>query len=342
MYLEINKMNDPLDKKARCAVIGYGSWATALIKILLENETEVVWHIRNSEVADHIRDHHNNPKYISYTSLDTSKLYITGDINDAFSRADIIILAVPSAFLELTLEGLTLPIEDKIIFSAIKGIMPNGFLTIAEYVNQRFNIPFKRLGVLTGPCHAEEVALERLTYINVVTTDQEIGEVMASKLRCDYIKANIITDIYGTEYSAVMKNIYAIAVGMATGGGYGDNFIAVLIANAAKEISQFLDLTYRDERELNSSAYIGDLLVTCYSKFSRNRAFGLMIGKGYSVKTAQREMDMVAEGYWAAHCIHKICRLKGIDLPIAESVYRILYKKNSVGSEFKKLSNKLI
>ncbi len=335
-------MNYTLDKNARCAVIGYGSWATALVKILLENETEVVWHIRNSDVAEHILTHHNNPKYLSYTTLNTSKLFITGDINEAVNKADIIILAVPSAFLELTLEDLTTPLSDKLIFSAIKGIMPKGFLTIAEYVNQRFDIPFSQLGVLTGPCHAEEVALERLTYINVVTTDVTVGEIMSSKLKCHYINTNILTDIYGTEYSAVMKNIYAIAVGMATGGGYGDNFIAVLIANAAREISLFLELSYKDDRELNSSAYIGDLLVTCYSNFSRNRTFGLMIGKGCSVKTAQIEMDMVAEGYWAACCIHEICEQKGIELPIAESVYRILYKRNTVKGEFKRLSNKLL
>ena len=332
-----------LDKNARCAVIGYGSWATALVKILLENEKEVVWHIRNSDVAEHILAHKNNPKYISSTSFDTSKLFITGDIDVAVGRADIIILAVPSAFLELTLESLTLPLNDKFILSAIKGIMPkDGFLTIAEYVNRYFDVPFSQLGVLTGPCHAEEVSLERLTYINVVTTDVGIGEIIAAKLKSHYINTNTITDIYGTEYSAVMKNIYAIAVGMATGGGYGDNFIAVLISNAAKEISLFLELSYKANRELNSSAYIGDLLVTCYSKFSRNRTFGLMIGKGYSVKTAQIEMDMVAEGYWAASCIHNICKQKGIDLPIAESVYKILYKRNSVKGEFKRLSNKLL
>ncbi len=335
-------MSYTLDKHARCAVIGYGSWATALIKILLENEKDVVWHIRNNEVADHIKEHRNNYKYLSSTKLDVTKLIITDDINHAVDSADIIILAVPSAFLELTLEGLTVSLKDKIIYSAIKGIIPKGFLTIAEYINQQYNVPFAQLGVLTGPCHAEEVALERLTYINIVSCDEQVGEIMSKKLKCSYINTNIIADIYGAEYSAVMKNIYAIAVGMATGIGYGDNFIAVLIANAAREINIFLELSYKDKRELNSSAYIGDLLVTCYSKFSRNRSFGLMVGKGYSVATAQREMEMVAEGYWAASCIYMICKQKNIELPIAESIYQILYNRCSARAEFKRLSNKLI
>ncbi|MFI3321180.1 MAG: NAD(P)H-dependent glycerol-3-phosphate dehydrogenase [Rikenellaceae bacterium] len=330
-----------INKDAKCAVIGYGSWATALIKILLENENEVFWHITNSEVADHIADYSNNPKYLSSVEFDTDKLVIDSDINTIIGSADIIVLATPSAYLVQTLEKLTISLDDKFIISAIKGIIPDGLLTIAEYVNSHFNLPFSQIGVITGPCHAEEVALERLSYLNIVTTNNDNCELLASKFRCSYIKINLLTDIYGAEYGAVMKNIYAIAVGMAVGVGFGDNFMSVLIANAANEINQFLDKSYPYERNTSCSAYLGDLLVTCYSQFSRNRTFGVMIGKGYSVKSAQMEMSMVAEGYRAADCIEQICREKSIDLPIVDAVYRILYKRASVRIEFKKLTNKL-
>lgn len=331
-----------IDKQAKCAVIGYGSWATALVKILLENESDIVWHIRNSDVADHILLHSNNPKYLSSATFDTDRLTITSDINVAISSADIIIFAVPSAFLDNTLEPLTESLSQKFIISAIKGIIPDGSLTIAEYVNQKYNLPFNQIGVITGPCHAEEVALERLSYLNIVTTHPENCELLASKFRCKYININLLTDIYGAEYSAVMKNVYAIAVGIAVGAGYGDNFISVLIANANNEINRFLEESYPYKRNTSSSAYLGDLLVTCYSQFSRNRTFGMMVGKGYSVKTAQIEMAMIAEGYWAASCINQICMQKDIDLPIAQAVYNILYAKAPVKSELKKLTYKLL
>lgn len=331
-----------IDKQAKCAVVGYGSWATALVKILLENETDIIWHIRNADVADHILLHSNNPKYLSSATFDTDKITITDDINFVVANADIIILAVPSAFLDATLKPLTESMSGKFVISAIKGIIPEGFLTIAEYINQKYNLPFSQIGVITGPCHAEEVALERLSYLNIVTTHPDNCELLASKFGCKYITINLLTDIYGTEYSAVMKNVYAIAVGMAVGTGYGDNFISVLIANAAAEINHFLEKSYPYQRNTSSSAYLGDLLVTCYSQFSRNRTFGMMVGKGYSVKTAQIEMAMVAEGYWAASCINQVCQQKEIELPIAQAVYKILYTKASVKPEFKKLALKLL
>ncbi|MEG1934360.1 MAG: NAD(P)H-dependent glycerol-3-phosphate dehydrogenase [Rikenellaceae bacterium] len=331
-----------IDKQAKCAVIGYGSWATALVKILLENESDIIWHIRNPDVADHIMLHSHNPKYLSPATFDTDKITITDDINFAIDNADIIILAVPSAFLETTLEPLTLPITNKFIISAIKGIIPNGFLTIAEYVNQKYDLPFSQIGVITGPCHAEEVALERLSYLNIVTTHPENCELLASKFRCKYIHINLLSDIYGAEYSAVIKNVYAISVGIAIGSGYGDNFISVLIANANDEINRFLEETYPHKRNTSTSAYLGDLLVTCYSQFSRNRTFGMMVGKGYSVKSAQIEMAMIAEGYWAASCINQICDKKHIDLPIAKAVYAILYERASAKSVFNKLASKLL
>ncbi len=311
---------------ARVAVIGYGSWATAIMKMLSHNEKRIYWHITNPEVKEHLLTKKTNPKYLSDVHFNISHLSISPNINHVVSKADIIILATPSAFLEKVLAPLKSSLKDKFVVTAIKGIIPGDYLTIAEYINQKYDLPFDQIGVFTGPCHAEEVALERLSYLNVVCKDNENGEIVASKLATPYVNINIMNDIYGTEYSAVMKNIYAICAGICYSLGYGDNFLSVLIANAANEIDEFLNKSYPSERTTNSSAYIGDLLVTCYSQFSRNRTFGLMIGKGYSVKSAQMEMNMVAEGYYAAACIHQIAQDKSISIPIAEAVYQILYK----------------
>ena len=330
-----------IDKAARCAVIGYGSWGTALVKILLENEPRVGWHIVNEEVAQHIRRHNVNPKYLSSVYLDTSKLHISGDIDEIVSEADVVLLAVPSAFLKTILEKLTLPLTDKFVISAIKGIVPDEYVTIAEYLNENFSLPFEQIGILTGPCHAEEVALERLSYLNVVAKSEDNARLLVDKFSCDYIRYNILTDIYGTEYAAVLKNIYAVAVGICHGLGYGDNFLSVLIANAAREMARFLKETYPFDRDIHSSAYLGDLLVTSYSQFSRNRTFGTMIGKGYSVKSAQIEMNMIAEGYYASSCICHINRKWHVDMPIADAVYRILYERRNVREEIRLLSEQL-
>ena len=330
-----------IDKAARCAVIGYGSWGTALVKILLENEPCVGWHIVNEEVGQHIRRHNVNPKYLSSVYLDTSKLHISDDIDEVVSEADVILLAVPSAFLKAVLEKLTLPLTDKFVISAIKGIVPDEYVTIAEYLNENFALPFEQIGILTGPCHAEEVALERLSYLNVVAKNEDNARLLADKFSCDYIRYNILTDIYGTEYAAVLKNIYAVAVGICHGLGYGDNFLSVLIANAAREMARFLKETYPFDRDIHSSAYLGDLLVTSYSQFSRNRTFGTMIGKGYSVKSAQIEMNMIAEGYYASSCICHINRKWHVEMPIADAVYRILYERRNVREEIRLLSEQL-
>ncbi len=330
-----------IDKSARCGVIGYGSWATALVKILLENEALINWHITNEEVAQHILKHNVNPKYLSSVYLDTSKLHISGDLDAIVSESDVLLLAVPSAFLKSVLEKLSQSLEDKFVISAIKGIVPDEYVTIAEYLNERFGLPFEQIGILTGPCHAEEVALERLSYLNVVAKSEENARLLVEKFSCDYIRYNILTDIYGTEYAAVLKNIYAIAVGICHGLGYGDNFLSVLISNATCEMARFLKETYPYDRDIHSSAYLGDLLVTSYSQFSRNRTFGTMIGKGYSVKSAQIEMNMIAEGYYASSCIWHINKKWHIDMPIADAVYRILYERRNVRSEIRMLSEQL-
>lgn len=330
-----------IDKSAKCAVIGYGSWATALVKILLENEATVGWHVKNIDVAEHLIGYGSNPKYLTSVHFDTSRLKVSHNINDIVREADILVLASPSAFLKSTLSELTLSIKKKFVISAIKGIIPPDYITVVEYINQNYSLPLSQVGVITGPCHAEEVALERLSYLNMVCSEAENAEILATKFSTPYIKTNILTDIYGTEYSAVLKNIYAIAVGVCHGLGYGDNFLSVLIANSAYEMKMFLNETFPMEREINSSAYLGDLLVTSYSQFSRNRTFGMMIGKGYSVKSAQIEMNMIAEGYYATNCIKQVNKSRKVKMPIADAMYRILYGKRSARTEILALTELL-
>lgn len=335
-----------INENSRCAVIGYGSWATAIAKILLESSNELGWYVRNEIVRDGIRDHKVNPKYLTEVHFkDDSKINLYDDINAIVRDHDILIVAVPSAFLSSTLANLTESLENKMIISAIKGIVrdsDDNFITITEYFNQVWGVKYSNLGVVTGPCHAEEVALERLTYINIICKDIKMAEMISHRFSCKYIITHALTDIYGAEYSAVLKNIYAMAVGICKGLGYGDNFIAVLITNASAEIKEYLDESYPFDRELNSSAYFGDLLVTSYSQFSRNRSFGMMIGQGYSISAARIELnDMIAEGYYAAMCIHNISKNKNLNLPIAEAVYTILYTKSSAVNVIKQLTKKL-
>lgn len=263
------------------------------------------------------------------------------DINRVVEQSEILVFVVPSAFLSVWLQPLTMPLQDKVVITAIKGIIPNDNITVAEYFNQRYNVPFDNIGVISGPSHAEEVALSRLSYLTFSCKHQTDAEHIASLFSSYYIKTTTGTDIYGTEYSAVLKNIFALATGIAHGLGYGDNFLAVLVSNAQLEITRFLNKTYPSERETNTSAYLGDLLVTSYSQFSRNRLFGTMIGKGYSVKATMLEMNMVAEGYYATECIHEMNKKFGVDMPITEAVYNILYEGIAPSVEIRILLDKL-
>ncbi len=331
-----------ISKQARWAVVGYGSWATALVKIILQNEKHVVWHVRNAEVAAHLETHGTNPKYLSDVQFRPGALRISGDINQVVRQADIIVLAAPSAFLRTTLEGLTEPLSDKFVISAIKGIVTPEHITVAEFVNREYGLPYEQIGILTGPCHAEEVALGRLSYLTMVCASRENAGLLASRVASDIIRVSSSTDIFGVEYASVLKNIYAIAVGIAVGLGYGDNFLAVLISNANTEMDRFLQQAFPYERNVSASAYLGDLLVTSYSQFSRNRTLGVMVGKGYSVKSAQTEMKMVAEGYYAAKCIAQICARYGIAMPISDMVHNILYENAAPATEMKALTAKLI
>jgi glycerol-3-phosphate dehydrogenase (NAD(P)+) len=335
-------MSYSIQNGARCAVIGAGSWATALVKILLENEREVGWYIREAEIRESVAETGRNSVYLQDAHLDASKLRISGDVNEVVGWADIVVLAVPSAFMKVTLKPLTVPLEDKFFVSAVKGIIAEEYVTVAEYMHDIYGVPFERIGIVSGPSHAEEVALERLTFLTLGCKDIENARILGRKFGTRYIKTVYSTDIYGIEYSAVMKNIYAIAVGICTGLGYGDNFTAVLISNAATEIKTFLSATYPAERDLNASVYLGDLLVTCDSQFSRNRTFGSKIGKGYSVESIMAEMKMVAEGYYSAACINQINKKFKANLPIAEAVHKILYQKASPGAIMKTLLGELV
>jgi glycerol-3-phosphate dehydrogenase (NAD(P)+) len=323
------------------AVIGGGSWATAIVKMLSESQTKVGWWMRNEETIAHIKRYGNNPNYISAAELFPEKLNLDSDINAVVDAADCIVLAVPSAFLSSTLEPLEVSLKNKFVVSAIKGIVPEKNTIIGDYLHDNYQIPYKNIGVITGPCHAEEVALERLSYLTVACEDVEKAQWFAEQISCRYIKTNVSEDIYGTEIAAVLKNVIAIASGVCHSLGYGDNFQAVLASNAIREIKRFVDTVHPIKRDIKESAYLGDLLVTVYSQFSRNRTFGNMVGKGYSVKSAQLEMNMVAEGYYAVKCIKEINEQYNIDMPITNAVYHILYEKISPVIEMRLLSDNL-
>ena len=327
-----------MNSKQKVAVIGGGSWATAIVKMLCENLDEVGWYMRSSYIIEHIRRNKHNPNYLSSAYFDPEKLKFAEDINEIIDYADYLIFAVPSAFLQGELDKITTSLDDKVIFSAIKGIVPESGLIVGEHFHDIMKVPFENIGVITGPCHAEEVAMERLSYLTIACQDEGKARVLAKKLSCRYIKTKISDDIIGTEYAAMLKNIYAIAAGIAHGLGYGDNFQAVLMSNSIREMKRFIKKVHKMKRNINNSAYLGDLLVTGYSVFSRNRMFGNMIGKGYTVKSAMIEMSMVAEGYYATKSAYKIKEKNGAKTPIIDSIYRILYEHKDPKNEFLKLT----
>lgn len=330
-----------MDESTKIAVIGGGSFATALMKIFTENAEKVGWWMRNEDAISHIYEHFHNPNYLSGVEFDTDRIDLTSDLNSIIERYDVIVFAVPSAFLKDALAGLQTSLSNKIIVSAIKGIIPEDNLIVGDFFHERYQIEFENIAVITGPCHAEEVALEKLSYLTVASIDQEVGDFLKSKLCTDYIKVTVSDDIFGTEYAAVIKNIVAIASGICHALGYGDNFQAVLVANALQEMKRFVKSVYPIKRDITDSAYLGDLLVTAYSTFSRNRTFGNMIGKGYSVRSARLEMNMVAEGYYAVDCIQKMNKFHDVKMPICNTVYKILYQGKSPKKKMKKLADKL-
>lgn len=332
-----------MKEKPKFGVIGGGSWATAIVKMLCENVDQVGWYMRSVYAIEHLKREQHNPSYLSAVEFDPNQLLLSNDINEIVTYADILIFAVPSAFVGGELKNLHTSLDGKIIFSAIKGIMPESGKLVGSHFHDEYNIPFEHIGVISGPCHAEEVALERLSYLTIACAKEKIAQTVADHLSCHYIKCKTSDDIIGIEYAATLKNIYAIAAGIAHGLGYGDNFQSVLMSNAIREIKRYVKRAHKMKRDINGSAYLGDLLVTGYSVFSRNRMFGNMIGKGYTVKSAQMEMSMVAEGYYAAKSALDLnnTRKKKARIPIIEAVHSVLYKGKDPKKVFKKLADRL-
>lgn len=329
-----------LIRRSKIAILGGGSWATAIAKIFLSKEKSINWYMRREDrIADFIRLGHN-PAYLTDVAFDTSRIRFSSDINKIVDESDTLILVTPSPYVKSHLEKLTKDISEKTILSAIKGIVPDENLSISEYFMKRYHIPSQNILVVSGPSHAEEIALERLSYLTIACSNKKKAEFFAEKMANSYIRTSVSEDILGIEYGAVLKNVYAIAAGICYGQKYGDNFHAVLISNAIREMDRFLKAIDPMPRNIDSSVYLGDLLVTSYSNFSRNRVFGTMIGKGYSVKSAQIEMEMVAEGYYGTKCIKEINEHFHIDMPILDTVYSILYEKKNSTSEMIKLTNR--
>ena len=325
----------------KIAVMGGGSWATAVAKMVLATQDEIMWYMRRQEQIDDFKMQSRNPSYLTGLKFDTSRINFTSNINDVATEADIMIFVMPSPFLKKHREKLTKPINDKFIISAIKGIVPDENMIMTDFFHNIYGVPEENMAVVAGPTHAEEVAMERLSYLTIGCLDREKGKEVCKIFNSRYITCNTCDDMRGIEIASVMKNIMAIAAGICHGLKYGDNFQAVLISNAIAEINRFCNAVFPLQRNIDDSAYLGDLLVTSYSKFSRNRLFGSMIGKGYSVKAAQMEMEMIAEGYYGAKCIHQMNDNYHVVMPITDAVYNILYKRISPTIEIRELSTKL-
>lgn len=330
-----------MQKKPKIGVVGGGSWATALAKVLTENSGKINWFIRKPDTIQAFEMMHHNPRYLTEVSFDMSKISLTDDLDKLVRLSDIIIFAIPSIFLKNVLARLRVPLKDKIVVSAIKGLIPDDNLTIGEFFHQQYEVPFEQIAIISGPCHAEEIALERLSYLTFSSKDLKVAKTVSGFFECHYVKTSISNDTFGTEYAAVLKNVFAVAAGICHGLRYGDNFQAVLISNALQEMDRFVHAVDPIPRDIKSSAYLGDLLVTGYSQFSRNRTFGTMIGKGYSVKSAQLEMLMIAEGYYAVKGIHEINRQYNVHMPITNAAYNILYERISANIEIRLLTDEL-
>lgn len=325
-------------EKKEIAVVGGGSWATAIAKILLENHEHLNWWVREPEIREGLEKEGRNPLYLQSVEFTPSRLRVSGDMARILAVSDVVVLVVPAVYLPSALDGVrTGDFRGKSVCSAVKGIIPAYGQVVCEYLRDVFGVSENDMAVVSGPSHAEEIALNRLTYLTAASRNPELARRMSRCFSCDYVRTRCSDDIYGIEYAAVMKNVYALSVGIAKGLGYGDNFVSVLVSNALEEMRLFLREVHHIERNLNSAPYLGDLLVTSYSQFSRNRTFGNMIGQGYSVRSAKLEMKMVAEGYYAAGSLHSVKENFGLEMPIFEAVHAILYNGASPRSVFRKL-----
>ena len=325
----------------KIAIIGGGSWATAIARIVVRHTHHIGWYMRRDDRIAEFKRLGHNPAYLMAANFNVEEIDFSSDLNRIVNDYDTLVFVTPSPYLKNHLKKLTTPLRNKNVVSAIKGIVPDENVVVSEYFHQVWEVPYDNIACIGGPSHSEEVAMERLSYLTIGCSDITKAQAFADIISSEFIKTKTSTDIIGIEYAAVLKNVYAIAAGICHGMKYGDNFLAVLIANAAQEMERFLNAAYPAQRCVNDSAYIGDLLVTCYSNFSRNRTFGAMIGKGYSVKSAQIEMEMVAEGYYGTKCMKEINELMQVDMPILNAVYSILYERQGPLLVIPQLANRL-
>jgi glycerol-3-phosphate dehydrogenase (NAD(P)+) len=323
----------------KIAIIGGGSWATGIAKLVMDNHHHINWYIYEKEIIDHIKKHKHNPSYLSTIEFDPKKITFFNNVKEAVESSQVVIVVVPSTYIKHLFEKEKIDFTNIFIINASKGIIPGDNISVTEYFRKKFHIPENNVGLISGPSHAEEIAMERMTYLTCAAKNDKDAEKISGLIKQWYVKTVISIDVIGIEYGAVMKNIYALAAGIAHGLGYGDNFTAVMVANAIREMERFLAVIFHHDRHLFHSAYLGDLLVTAYSQFSRNRTFGNMIGKGYSVKAAILEMNQVAEGYFGTKCIYEINQKHNARIPIVDAVYNILYKNSSATKEFNQLSD---
>jgi glycerol-3-phosphate dehydrogenase (NAD(P)+) len=322
------------DDCGRIAIIGGGSWATAIAKVMIEKSGHIGWYMRREDRIEAFKKIGHNPAYLTSVHFDIDKIEFSCDINQIARSYDTLIFVTPSPFLKIHLQKLTVDISKKLIVSAIKGIVPEEDMVCSEYFHKMYRVPRERFVCISGPSHAEEVAMERLTYLTIASADTNVAQTFANLISTDYIKTETSSDVIGIEYAAVLKNVYAIASGICSGLKYGDNFKAVLAADAISEMGHFLSVIYPADRSVFDSVYLGDLLVTTYSNFSRNLMFGTMIGKGYSVKSAQMNMEMIAEGYYGTKCMKEIALRNNLsNMSILDAVYNILYGGASPNEE---------
>lgn len=336
VFISIN-----MEKLGRIAIIGGGSWATAIAKMVLTKKDQINWYLhRQDRIDDFIAEGHN-PAYLTNVSFDTSRIHFSMDINETIKSAKTVIFATPSPYLNDALEGLTESLENKLIVTAIKGIIPGKNLIISDFFAEHFGLNPDHIAVIAGPCHAEEVAKEQLSYLTIACMDHNMVESFSDLFSSDHVKVTTSNDVSGVEYGAVLKNVYAIAAGIYNGLEYGDNFQAVLLSNSVQEMDKFLSYVHPLNRNICESVYLGDLLVTGFSRYSRNRTFGYAIGQGSSIENIQNEMGMVAEGYYGTKCIYEINKKYKVDLPIVSAVYDVLYNHADPKKVMKLLTNKL-
>lgn len=326
----------------KIAIMGGGSWATALAKIVLSTQDSINWYMRRPELIEEFKTVGHNPNYLTSVKFDTGKITFYSNINQVIKDSDTLIFAIPSPFFKQHLKKIKTPLKDKFIVSATKGLIPEENMLITDYFAEYYKVPRENIAVIGGPCHAEEIAFERLSYLTLACTDMENAGILSGVFSNHYLKNSLSQDVIGIEYASVLKNVYAVVAGICHGMKYGDNFQAVFLSNATKEMYRFIDAIHKIGRDITDSVYLGDLLVTAYSRFSRNRTFGTMIGKGYSVKTAQLEMEMIAEGYFGTKCIYEINEKYKVDMPVLDTLYRILYEKRSATCEIHQLTKTFI